>query len=233
MENSFQTSFIPKKPIIENGLSAGSNRNTISISIVVSVSLFIIMGVATGGLYFYKDYLLKNKEQLSVSLSKVRDSFDKDTITELETYDKKTSIAREILGNHIVMSPIFEVVNELTLSSIQYTKFVQEKKNDIFLVRMSGIARDYKSIALQADVFNTGKGQMFKSLIFSNLTKDKNNYVTFDLEFNVDPKLLSYYENLSLDVKQIPTEVINRQQIISEGENNPVNQPLQVNNANQ
>jgi hypothetical protein len=209
MENSFQTSFIPKKPIVTNGAttSYGGGQKTTSISMVVSVSILIVVILSTGGLFLYKNYLIKNKEALSSSLVKVRDSFDNDTIAELETYDKRSSTAKQILNNHIVLSPLFELINELTLSSIQYTKFDHNTANGIFSVKMSGIARDYRSIALQADVFNTGKGRKLKDIVFSNLTKDKNNYVTFDVEFTVDPSLLAYSNNLNNNSS--PNPVIN------------------------
>lgn len=198
MENSFQTSFIPKKPIVQNGASGttSTGSKTTSISIVVTVFILISMIVATVGLYFYRDYLKKNKEDLSATLFKMRSSFDNDTIAALELYDKKSTVAKQVLVGHIVLSPLFDTINELTLSSIQYTKFEHSTKGGIFSVKMSGIARDYKSIALQADVFNTKKGSMFKDVIFSNLTKDKFNNVTFDLEFDVDPALLSYSNHI-------------------------------------
>lgn len=196
MDNSFQTSFIPKKPVLAG--TQASVKGTTSITTVVSVFIFVVMLVSAGGLYFYYNYyLLKNKESLSLNLAQIRDSFDKDTITELETYDKRTIASTEILGSHIVLSPLFELINELTLPSIQYTNFSHNTLNNTFSVKMSGIARDYKSIALEADVFNTDKGRMFKDVIFSNLTENKNNYVTFDLEFNVDPLLLSYTNNIA------------------------------------
>lgn len=197
MENSFQTSFIPKKPIISNTTSSGGD-SSINIFMVVSVFILVVMLLAFGGLYVYKNfYLLKNKESLSANLFKIRDSFNKDTITMLETFDKRTSVAKQILNEHIVLSPLFEKINELTLSSIQYTKFEHKVSSNLFIVRMSGIARDYKSIALQADIINADKGQVFKNVIFSNLTKDKNNFVTFDVEFSVDPSLLSYSNNIT------------------------------------
>lgn len=205
MENSFQTSFIPKKPIISNTTSSGGGKTT-SISMVVSVFILVVMLLAFGGLYVYKNfYLLKNKETLSANLFKIRDSFNKDTITELEIFDKRTSIAKQILDGHVVLSPLFEKINELTLSSIQYTKFEHKISNDLFIVNMSGIARDYKSIAIQADIFNADKGQAFKDVIFSNLTKDKNNFVTFDVEFSVDPSLLSYSNNITNSPTETPT----------------------------
>ncbi|MFA6355108.1 MAG: hypothetical protein WCW65_01650 [Candidatus Paceibacterota bacterium] len=198
MENSFQTSFIPKKPIIANGSSSKSSDTTTSISMVVSVFILVVMLLAGGGLYAYKEFVLvKEKQALSENLKKIKESFNKDTITELEMYDKRTTVVREVLNNHIVLSPLFEKINELTLSSIQYNKFEHKTTNNVFSVRMSGIASDYKSIALQADVFNTEKGVVFKDVIFSNLTKDKNNFVTFELEFNVDPSLLSYSNRIT------------------------------------
>ena len=213
MENSFQTSFIPKKPIVANS-SVSNTPKTTSISMVVSLFILAVMLLSSGGLYLYKDYLIKNKAALSESLKKVKESFDKDTIAELEAYDKTTSVAKQILSEHIVLSPLFEKINELTLSSIQYTAFNHATKNNIFSVRMSGIAKDYKSIALQADVFSSDKGHMFQNVVFSNLTKDKNNFVTFDVEFDVDPLLLSYSNNIinGSYKKEVATPTVNNQQ---------------------
>jgi hypothetical protein len=163
---------------------------------VVSVFILVVVAVAAGGLYLYKGYLQKNKENLSSNLLKVKERFDNDTIVELEMYDKKSTVAQQVLEGHIVLSPLFEAINELTLSSIQYNKFDHATVNGVFTVKMSGIARDYKSIALQADVFSSNKLNMFKNLVFSNLTKNKNNYVTFNVEFTVDPTLLAYSNNL-------------------------------------
>lgn len=216
MENSFQTSFIPKKPIIANS-SVSSTGNTMGIPMVVSIFIMIVMLVAAGGLYLYKNYLQNNKAVLSGNLKKIKESFDKNTIAELEAYDKTSSVAKQVLDNHIVLSPLFELINELTLTTIQYTKFDHKTSSNVFSVRMSGIARDYKSIALQADVFNTTKGHMFQNVIFSNLTKDKNNYVTFNVEFDIDPALLSYSKNItngSINKENINTATSNDSQTI-------------------
>ena len=83
-----------------NGVS--SSGSSTSIPIVISVALLFIMVAAAGGLYLYKGYLEKNKADLSTNLFKIRDSFDKDTISELELYDKRTSVAKQILSKHIV-----------------------------------------------------------------------------------------------------------------------------------
>jgi len=195
MDNSFQTSFIPKKPVTAN---IKSTRPPTSILTTFAFLVLILVGVASGGLYLYKNYLNNQKHVLSDSLQKVRNSFDRDTINELELYDKRANASQKILGNHIVLSPMFTLLGDLTLPSIQYTKFDHQSTPKGFVVKMSGTATDYKSIALQADVFNSAKGRSFKNVVFSNLTKDKSNNVNFEVEFLVDPSLLSYENNLKL-----------------------------------
>ena len=49
-------------------------------------------------------------------------------------------------------------------------------------------------------MFNSIKGRSFSNVLFSNLTKDKNNNINFDLKFNVSPELLSYEKSILLDL---------------------------------
>ena len=199
MENSFQTSFIPKKPV---NTSIRPTRPPTSFLTTFAFFVLIVVGLVAGGLFLYKNYLNNQKQVLSDSLQKVRDSFEHDTINELELYDKRASAAHKILAGHIVLSPMFALLGNLTIPSIQYTKFEHSSSNQGFQVKMSGTAIDYKSIALQADVFNSARGRSFKNVVFSNLVKDKKNNVGFDVQFVVDPSLLSYEKNLQLEQAQ-------------------------------
>lgn len=208
MDNSFQTSFIPKKPILSGGIDTSPKRSTTSISMAISVFIFVVIIFSTFGLYLYKIYLEKSKDNLSTKLLEARNKFDQNTITELESFDKRTSTAKQVLAGHLVISPLFELINKLTLPSIQFTDFEHSFKNDIFSVKMSGIARDYKSIATQADIFSKSEGSMLKDVVFSNLTKDKANTVTFDVEFDVDPLLLSYSNNVASTQSKADTTAV-------------------------
>lgn len=210
MENSFQTSFIPKKPITSN--SSRPVRPPTSIFTVLAFLVLIFVGIASGGLLLYKNYLINQKQILSVSLEKVRDSFEKDTIDELELYDKRVSAARRILDSHIILSPMFALLGSLTLPEVQYTTFSHQSDSQGFSVKISGTALDYKSIALQADVFNSAKGRLFKNVVFSNLTKEKGGNVNFNLDFNVDPALLSYEKNMALEQLQAKIKSANTPQ---------------------
>jgi len=199
MENSFQTSFIPKKSIIETpGVrSSGSSKSLLTI---IAVLILIIVGVAGGGLFLYKNYLTNQRAILSASIVKVGNNFDKDTITELQLFNKRMSASKMILDSHIVFSPLFTALGTVTIPSVQYTKFSESTTDTSFNVSMSGIALDYKSVAIQSDVFNSPQGRYFKNVVFSNLVRDNTtNYVSFDVNFTVDPSLLSYEKNNLLE----------------------------------
>ncbi len=201
MENSFQTSFIPKRPI---NSTEKVDKAPKSIFTILSIIIFIIVILSSIGFFFYKRHLINQKEILSASLLKVRGSFQKDIIDELELFDKRIKTSKSILNNHIVLSPTFKLLGDLTIPAIQYTKFEQTFTEKGFHVNLSGISKDYRSIALQADIFNTSRGQYFNNIIFSNLTKNKNNYVIFSLEFDIDPSLLSYEKNFNISNNSTP-----------------------------
>jgi len=196
--NSFQTSFIPKKPINAtiSGSSVGFEKKHSNPFVTFSVIIFILTILISGGLFFYKSYLINQKDNLASTLGQIKNSFEQGTISELELFDKRMSASKQALSNHIVLSPMFSLLGEVTIPVVQFTEFNHESTDEGFIVKISGISPDYRSIALQADMFNSSKGRMFKNVIFSNLNKDKNNKVTFDVEFLVDPSLLSYENSI-------------------------------------
>ncbi|MDQ5971501.1 MAG: hypothetical protein QG566_447 [Patescibacteria group bacterium] len=205
MDNTqFQTSFIPKKPIMNEPLHRVSKpmQRSVSIFTIIAFISVALVGGAYAGLYFYKANLTSKIESSKKSLALAKESFEPETIADLQLYDKRITASKQVLASHVVMSPFFELLNSLTLPSIQYTKFSAEggTDGDDFMVKMSGNAKDYKSIAIQASLFNSSAGKYFKDVVFSNLTlsdeKDKKGYVTFNVSFIVDPVLLSYEKQI-------------------------------------
>ncbi len=196
--NSFQTSFIPKKPLVSGSQVPVSASRPMGVFNFLSI-LFVIMVIALyGGLFVYKNLLSKNLNNLHTSLKTSQNSFELETIGDLQLFDKRMAVSKQVMSGHIVFSPLFELISELTLPSVQFTKFGQTSSVDgrNILVNMSGLAKDYRSIALQAQVLNSDKGKYFKDVVFSNLgladEKDKKGYVKFEISFSVDPTLLSY-----------------------------------------
>jgi hypothetical protein len=203
MENSFQTSFIPKKSL--SSPERAKEKTPMGIFSFLSIVIFIGVCLWIGGLYLYKSYLTKQKSDLSQSLGLSRNSFEPNTISELELFNKKVNASRSLLSNHFLISPLFEQISAITVPSIQFTKFNYQSTDKDFQVQMSGLARDYTSIALQDKEFNTNKGRYFKDVVFSDLVLSSDvaskGYVSFNVSFSVDRALLSYENNLILQNK--------------------------------
>ncbi len=201
--NSFQTSFIPKKPIAVAGAHEVPLHRPIRILLPISLIILFITAGLYGGLYLYKGKLLKEIDSSKASFSAVEKNFEPAKIQDLEAFNKKVGISKKLLASHVALSPLFYAINEITIPTVQFTKFsaensVSAKNID---VKISGIARDYKSIAIQSQAFNDpNMAKYFKNVIFSKLVlsenKDTKGYVTFDLSFSVDPNLLSYEKKI-------------------------------------
>ena len=193
MEQNFQTSFIPKKPMIPESVTVAR-----PVSILLIISLFILFTVliATGGLYLYKGSINKSIITMQDSLQKAQARFEPSAISKLQVLDKRLDASSQILGNHLSITPIFSALEALTMKSVRYTNFSYDlgtDKNPTVNVKMSGIAIGYRSVALQSDLFAQNKNII--DPVFSNLTLDNSGNVIFDLEFSVDPAFVNYKQN--------------------------------------
>jgi len=194
MEQNFQTSFIPKKPMIEERTVAS---RPISFLTVVSVVIFFTVIIATGALYFYDRILVKNIIKMENDLNLAKNRFEPSKIIQLQVLDKRLRASSEILSKHIAISPIFEALQSITLKTVSYTKFsydFDDSKNAKIKVKMNGVAVGYRSVAFQSDLF--AKNKYLIDPVFSNLLLDDKGNVLFDLEFSVDPTFVDYKKML-------------------------------------
>ncbi|MFH1608468.1 MAG: hypothetical protein ABH951_00410 [Patescibacteria group bacterium] len=205
MEQNFQTSFIPKKPMMTEEHVA-SAKKPMGFLTTIAIFIFLAVAVASGGLYFYKGMLQKNITSMDANLALAKERFEPAKINQLQVLGKRLESSNVILSKHIAVSPIFETLQKLTMKTVRYTKFSYEfgnEKDSKIKVMMSGQAIGYRSIALQADLFTKDKNLI--DPIFSNLSLDDKGNVLFDLEFSVDPSFVDY-----------------KQMLLSQSENSPI-----------
>ncbi len=194
MDQNFQTSFIPKKSITEDRVSASHSFSFIS---VIAFFIFLTMLISSGGLFFYKGIMKKSIAGMENELTLAKNRFEPAKIAQLQLLDKRLRASGEVLGKHIAISPIFKVLQEVTMKSIRYTNFSYDLSPDDkskIAVKMGGVAVGYRSVALQADLLS--KKKEFIDPIFSNLTLDEKGNVVFDLEFSVDPSFVDYEQKV-------------------------------------
>ncbi len=199
MEQNFQTSFIPKKPMVKE-YSVGPRP--IGLLMILSMFVLITVLVASAALFFYKGIAARSLLTMKNNLTLAQNRFEPSKIKELQVLDKRLNASNQILSKHIAITPIFEALQAVTMKSVRYTKFTYaygEGKDATIHVKMSGVTLGYSFLALQSDLFAQNKN--FIEPVFSNLNLLENGNVAFDLDFAVDPSFVDYKLMLLTDQK--------------------------------
>jgi len=173
---------------------------TRSIGFLTIISIFVLFAVllASAGLYFYKGIMTKNIVKIENDLTLAQNRFEPSKITELQVLDKRLRASSEILSKHIAITPVFKALQAITMKTVRYTKFSYDFGADSrIIIKMSGLAVGYRSVALQSDLFAQNKNLI--DPVFSNLTLDEKGNVLFDLEFFVDPSFVDYKQMLEAE----------------------------------
>lgn len=196
MDQEFQTSFIPKKTLSpESSVSRGSS--SFGLINVVAFIIMLVSLIVTGGAYFYRNTLSQKVAEMKTSLERAQNIFEPEFLQELQTFDRRIQAAEEILGKHIAVSPIFEVLQEITLPTVRYIDFTYEVdsvNSNIVHVTMSGEAVSYDAITLQADLFS--ENRFIRNPIFSNFSLARTGNVEFDLMFDVSRSLVNFEQKI-------------------------------------
>ena len=191
MEPQFKTSFIPKKTLSAT-VAQGSTRKG-GLNLIVLIALIIALGavVLSVGAFLYKQLLISSIDRKEATLDRARAAFEPALIQELVRLDDRLTAAEDVLEEHVTPSSLFSLLESLTLQSVQFTDFSFSQIGDGKLsIAMKGIARDFRAIALQADLF--GKNRAIQDPIFSNLNLDSSGRAVFNFSAFVDPSFVSY-----------------------------------------
>lgn len=211
MDQNFQTSFIPKKPIMEE--RATSSSSSVGLFMIASIFIFFTVLIGSAGLYFYKNSLMVQLTTMKTDLNLAKNRFEPSAINKLQILDKRLNAGTEILSKHIAVSPIFKAIESVTIKNIRYSKFSYSLADlNKIEVKMNGQAIGYRSVALQADLLS--KNKYFIDPVFSNLSLDSKGNVLFDLSFSVDQSLVGYKQMLktssnSSEISQVNIETTN------------------------
>jgi hypothetical protein len=204
METKYQTSFIPKKPIAPASPARSSRGGGIGLFTLISVIIFLISLGLGGYVYLEKNYLINKitADQATIEDQKGGLVDDATTIESLIELNSRIKVAQELLDKHISVSPIFNFLQQTTLKSVRFKNFTFTSAGkdatgaSRVSVLMSGVARDWETVASQADEF--GKVEYRKVITepkISNLTLNADGSITFSFSAYVTPSFLVYGSN--------------------------------------
>jgi hypothetical protein len=190
MEVKMQTSFIPKKPIIES-TSSGSG---VSLFLLLSIIVFIVAIAMAGGVWLWQKSLLSQIEKDKTDLAAVKDSYEEGTIKPLIRLDDRIEESKKLLANHVAVHPIFVLLEENTLANVQLKTFkFSSAGNAKTKMELSGIAKNYDALSKQSDVFGAPSLRDFISEpVISDFSLNQDGTVSFNFNALIDSSLITY-----------------------------------------
>lgn len=196
MEQTFQTSFIPKKPIVE-GDSPVKESRPIGFFTIFAIFIFFLTIVIGGGMYFYQKTLEEKLVQLASDQKKADERFETSKKQELQLIDRRLNVANQVLAKHIAVSPIFNALSKITMKEVRFTNFSYDLgsgKGGTVKISLTGTTKNYEDVALQADLFSQEKN--FIDPVFSSVIPNEKGEIGFNVDFYVDPSFVDYKQVL-------------------------------------
>ena len=203
MEVKMQTSFIPKKPIIESR-NEGSG---ISLFLLLSIIVFIVALALGGGVWLWQSSLANEITKDKADLQAAKDSYEENTINPLIRLNDRIEESKKLLDNHIAVSPVFAMLEKYTYKNIRYKtmKFSYAGKDKI-KIDLSGVASTYDALSAQSDIFGGDSlREVISQPVVSDFNPNQDGSISFNFTAVINSSLISYENKLS----PISTDEIN------------------------
>lgn len=192
MDPKFQTSFIPKKPIVANTSASASISSYSSGNIInfFSSALFITLLIVMGGLFGYKKFLTTQIANADVELTNAKEALQPNTINQLINASSRINAIKKLLNSHIAVTQLFSLLQSLTLKTVRLSNFSYKTEGAHFTVSSNVEAQSYNSLYLQSEVFL--KNSFIKNPVFSDFDVTESGTIQAKFTAEIDPTVLSY-----------------------------------------
>jgi hypothetical protein len=198
MEPKFQQTFIPKKPVVTATPQRNpSGRHPIGILPLIAWAIFILTILTAVGLFVYSLSLEKNIQAINTQLVDVQKSFDSKLIAELKSADDRLKIGKKLLENHIAVSPLFSLLEDVTLQTVRFNNFQYTNTDGKAVIGMAGEAAGYNALALQSDIIDSDV--RFISPLFSGINLNDAGNVIFTLQSQIDSNVIKFVKPQTVD----------------------------------
>lgn len=180
-------SFIPKKTM---GAPVYKNRG-LGIVTGFALVIFLVSAALWGALFLYKNFLNKQIGEKESSLKTAQSELEPSFVASLALMSGKINAAKSLIQNHKAPSSIFVFLEDNTLKDVRFKDFnFSLAEGGEASISMSGLAKSYSSLALQAGVFE--KNAAVKKSSFSSFKLDKNGQVGFNVKIIFNSSILAY-----------------------------------------
>lgn len=182
------TSFVPKQPV----RTTPSRPKASGGDLFLVVSFFLLGAAVVGsvGVFLYQQYLSGVIERKEADLVAAEERINFSTVEEFIRMRDRLTAGQQLLDQHVALSQFLTVLEGATLANVRFSSMTFTLAEDgTPAVQMSGIARSFNALAAQSNAL--GADTRIKSAIFSAITVNANNSVSFELTANLSPVLIT------------------------------------------
>ena len=167
--------------------------------------LFVLAIIVTGGLYGYREYLINTIVAKEADITRIKEAINPDLVDSLSGTARLLKNAGTLLNGHIAFSEFLKFLEGGTLQTLRFDdlRFGDPQGKELLLT-MTGEARDYASIALQADVFEHEKNVI--NPVFSNFVLTQKGTIKFEVKATLNKNIVSYRNKIHKDLPASPGE---------------------------
>jgi hypothetical protein len=191
MEQRFDTSFIPQKPIFKE--EAGARRHEpIPIVTLIGFAIFFAMLILTGLTFFFDKKETESVEALSAQLGTEKDRFNPQAIEELKAMSARLSLAKKVIDNHVGVTGLLDLIQSRTLKSVYYQnlRLTKDEKRG-YTVALQGEAPSFGILYAQLEEYRQEPKITHVDTGDTRLN-DRTGAITFDFTLTLSPEVLKY-----------------------------------------
>ncbi len=204
MEPKFQSSFIPKGPLATTGSVTKTSRvSGRSVLGTLSVLIFALVVLASLGVFGYEWYLKSSIRKMGEDLVGARTSLEPEVIYKISSLDERIVSTKRLLDSHIILSPLFEFLENSTVRTVRFTNFDYNSTDGILSLNMKGEARGYSALALQSEILNASP--YLRDVVFADLSLNNQGMVNFSFKAKLDPSIISFNKGTGTNESAAPT----------------------------
>lgn len=171
-------------PAPKRRMAGGTN-----IFLLVALIIAGIAVVLSGLVFAYDRYLSYVADARAADLAKAQSSVSQDTVKGFVRLRDRFVAGKTLLNNHVVLSQLFDVLENITLQNVRYTNLkVSVAADRTATLDVNGIAKNFNTLAAQSNTI--AADARFKRAIFSGIVLNADNTVGFHLTALIDPKLV-------------------------------------------
>lgn len=182
------TSFVPHPS------GATSRRLSSSLTGVFGFFAYAVFGIVfilALGVFLYSRFLATNQAAKDALLVKAEAAIDQTTIESFVRLRNRLDIGSALLKKHVAFSNFFSPFETLLPTGVRFSSLhLSIDSSGTTKVDGSGIAKSFNSLAVVSTSFATKDS--IKDAIFSKISVNKDNSVSFDLSATLDSKLVTF-----------------------------------------